>query len=183
MARTITALFDTRADADAGAERLRQAGVNSVNVHDQTSHSASGHSASGFSETASADTAPADTRSSDTTGSATADSTTSKDRGLWAAIKNAVLPDEDRHTYEEGLRRGGFLLTADVEDDATPAAVRALEDANSVDLDARTQEWRAAGWNDQPGSSDLDDDTIYAGRDDVYSGSRFRSYGYPIDRS
>ena len=168
MARTITALFDTRADADAGAARLRQAGVDSVSIHDQPSHGATA-------------TGAADNGTSG--GSEFADSTTSKDRGLWAAIKNAVLPNEDRHAYEEGLRRGGFLLTADVEDDVTPAAVRALEDANSVDLDARTQEWRATGWSDQSGTGELDDDTTYAGREQAYSGSRFRSYGYPVDRS
>lgn len=159
MARTITALFDTKADADAGAARLRQAGIDSVHVHEQATHHETAHSD-------------------------TADTTTLKDRGMWAAIKNAVLPAEDRHTYEEGVRRGGFLLTADVDDDATPAAVRALEEANSVDLDERSQQWRTDGWNYQSGTSDLDDDdVIYADRDTAYSSSRFRSYGTPIDRS
>lgn len=112
MSRTITALFDTKADADAGAERLRQAGVDAghVSVHDQTTHKTAGtHS-------------------------------TATDQGLWASIRNALVPTEDRHAYEEGIRRGGFLLTADVDDDATPAAVKALEEANSVDLDERTQQ-------------------------------------------
>ncbi|MGY2737002.1 hypothetical protein [Sphingomonas sp. UYP23] len=108
MSRTITALFDTKADADAGAERLRQAGIDvgHVSVHDQDTHKTAG----AYS--------------------------TSKDKGLWASIKNVFVPHEDRHTYEEGIRRGGYLLTADVDDDKTPAAVKALEEANTVDLDA-----------------------------------------------
>lgn len=151
MSRTITALFDTKADAEAGAERLRQAGVEAghVSVHDQTTHTTTGaHS-------------------------------TSTDRGLWASIKNAFVPDEDRHTYEEGIRRGGFLLTADVDDDATPAAVRALEEANTVDLDQRTQEWRADGW-DHAASGDTVDDAgeglLYGVREADLGGGRYRSY-------
>ena len=119
MSRTITALFDTRADAEAGGERLRRAGIDAghVNIHDRSSHRTTG------------------------------DYSTQHDRGLWASIKNAVLPDEDRHTYEEGIRRGGVLLTADVDDDNTAAAVSALEGANSIDLDERSQQWRSDGWD------------------------------------
>lgn len=151
MARTITALFDTKADADAGAERLRQAGVDAghVSVHDQTTHQTAGaHS-------------------------------TASDRGLWASIKNAFVPDEDRHTYEEGIRRGGFLLTADVEDDATPAAVKALEEANTVDLDQRTQQWRSQGW-DYAGGVDAEDGAseglLFGARETDTVSPRYRSY-------
>lgn len=152
MSRTITALFDTKADADAGAERLRQAGVDAshVGVHDQTTHTTTGtHS-------------------------------TSADKGLWASIKNAFVPDEDRHTYEEGLRRGGFLLTADVDDDATPAAVKALEEANSVDLDERAQEWRSDGWDyvaPRQTIDDADEGVLYGVREADVGGPGYRSYG------
>ena len=150
MSRTITALFDTKADAEAGAERLRQAGVDadSVSVHDKSSHAVSG------------------------------EYSTQTDQGLWAKIKSAMLPDEDRHTYEEGVRRGGFLLTADVDDDATPGAVKALEDANSIDLDERSQQWRSDGWNyGAENSAAGDDDFTFAERDSDFSTNRYRSYG------
>lgn len=151
MSRTITALFDTRADADAGAERLRLAGIDAthVTVHDQLTHKAS--------ETYS----------------------TSKDRGFWASIKNTFLPREDRHAYEEGVRRGGFLLTADVDDDSTPAAVQALEEANSVDLDARSAQWRSEGWTYAGGADvfdDADEATLYGSRETGIGGTRYRSY-------
>jgi len=153
MARTITALFDTRADAEAGGERLRQAGVDAsnVHVHDQGTHKTSG------------------------------DYSTHEDRGLWASIKHAFLPDQDRHTYEEGIRRGGFLLIADVDDDRTSTAVDALENANSVDLDARSQQWREDGWDypaTQVGAFGRVDgaDEQYGIRDPEYDGSRYRSY-------
>ena len=156
MSRTITALFDTRADADAGAERLRQAGVDAghVSVHDQSSHTTKGTYS------------------------------THEDKGLWASIKRTFLPDTDRYAYEEGIRRGGFLLTADVDDDKTPAAVAALENANSVDLDERTQQWRNEGW-DAAGADTLagaDEAALYGYRDTTDSGTRYRSYSArPLD--
>ncbi len=151
MSRTITALFDTKADADAGAERLRQAGIDAghVSVHDQTTHKTAGTYSTGT------------------------------DKGLWASIKNAFVPHEDRHTYEEGIRRGGFLLTADLDDDKTPAAVKALEEANSVDLDARSQQWRSEGWDYAAPTGDLDDlddDLPYGSRETELGGAGYRSY-------
>lgn len=120
MSSTITALFDSRADAEAAKERLKDAHVDAshVHIHDKTS---SGYKESGYS--------------------------THQDHGIWSSIKNAFLPDEDRHTYEEGVRRGGALLTADVDDDRLDDAVRVLESANTVDIDDRSNEWRSSGWD------------------------------------
>ena len=91
MSSTITAMFDTRADAEAAKERLKASNVDAdhIHVHDQSS---AGYNEQGYS--------------------------THNDRGIWESVKNAFLPDEDRHTYEEGVRRGGAVLTADVDDDA-----------------------------------------------------------------
>ena len=120
MSRTITALFDSRSDAEAAKERLKASRVDAdhVHIHDKSS--------AGFKENA---------------------YSTHEDRGVWDSIKNAFLPDEDRHTYEEGVRRGGYLLTADVDDDCVDDAVRVLEDSNSIDIDDRAQQWRSQGWN------------------------------------
>ena len=119
MSRTITALFDTRPDADAGRQRLIDAHLHADNIkiHDKSSVGEAGYSS---------DTQP----------------------GMWASIKNAFLPNEDRHTYEEGVRRGGFLLTADVDEDQADEAVRALDDAyaKGVDIDERANQWKSQGW-------------------------------------
>lgn len=56
------------------------------------------------------------------------------------------VPAEDRATYEEGLRRGGTLLLARVEDAEVEAVIVVLEKTGAVDLDAREREWRAGGW-------------------------------------
>ena len=120
MSSTITAMFDTRADADAAKERLKAADVDAdhIQVHDKSS---AGHKEQGYS--------------------------THEDHGIWASVKNAFLPDEDRHTYEEGVRRGGAVLTADVEDDDVAGAVKVLEEAGSVDVDDRASQWRQSGWD------------------------------------
>jgi uncharacterized protein (TIGR02271 family) len=126
MATTITALFDSRADAEQAKERLRGAQIDAdnVHIHDKSSN---GYKESGYS--------------------------THQDRGFWDSIKNAFVPDEDRHTYEEGVRRGGALLTADVDDDRVDEAVRVLEEARSVDIDDRSSQWRASGWDYQAPAS------------------------------
>ena len=120
MSSTITAMFDTRADAEAAKERLKTSNVDAdhIHIHDKSS---AGYQEQGHS--------------------------THAEPGIWASIKNAFLPDEDRHTYEEGVRRGGAVLTADVDDDAVGRAIDVLEEAGSVDIDERANDWRQSGWN------------------------------------
>lgn len=122
MSRTVTALFDTKPDAEAGRDRLMAAKLDADNVQimDQ--------SMAGEGK----------------------DYSTQDKPGMWASIKNAFLPDEDRHTYEEGVRRGGFLLTADVDEGEVDMAVRALEDTNGVDIEERSKTWKSEGWDYQP---------------------------------
>ena len=119
MSNTITALFDTRAEAEAAKQRLQSARVDADNIHIHDK-SSTGYKESGYSS--------------------------HEDVGFWDSIKNAFVPDEDRHTYEEGVRRGGALLTADVDDDCIDEAVKILEDADTVDIDDRSSQWRSSGW-------------------------------------
>ena len=123
MTRTITALFDHRADAEAAEQRLQAANIDADHIRIQDK------SSTGYNET----------------GHSTHD-----EPGLWGSIKNAFLPDEDRHTYEEGVRRGGVLLTVDVDEDHVDDAVRVLEEAETVDIDDRSQQWRSSGWTGSP---------------------------------
>ena len=121
MSRTLTALFDSRADAEAAKTRLESANIDisKVHVHDQAS--------TGYNQSSAY--------------------STHQDKGFWANLKGAFLPDEDRHTYEEGIRRGGALLTAEVDEDNADEAVGILESANSIDLDDRSGQWRQSGWD------------------------------------
>ena len=121
MSRTLTALFDSRADAEAAKSRLQASSIDisGVHVHDQQS--------TGYNESSAY--------------------STHENKGFWSNLKGAFLPDEDRHTYEEGIKRGGALLTAEVDEDDADEAVRILESADSIDLDDRTSNWKQSGWN------------------------------------
>jgi uncharacterized protein (TIGR02271 family) len=68
------------------------------------------------------------------------------DKGLWEKIKDFFSGDEDRYIYEEGLRRGGYLLTAEVDESEADQACALLEQSSAVDLKTREAEWRAQGW-------------------------------------
>lgn len=69
------------------------------------------------------------------------------------AARGLTVPAEDRATYEEGLRRGGVLLLARVEDAEVEAVIVVLEQTGAVDLDARERDWRAQGWTGGSGAS------------------------------
>ena len=47
------------------------------------------------------------------------------------------LPAEDHHSYAEGLRRGGFLLSANVEAELYDRALEIMETGGAVDMDER----------------------------------------------
>ena len=121
MSRTVTAMFDSRSQAEAARERLTQSRIDAddVRIVDQSS-SASASSESGES---------------------------GEGQGLWSAIKSAFIPPEDSHSYEEGMRRGGYLLCARVDEDCADEAIRILDESDSVDLDERETSWRSEGWS------------------------------------
>lgn len=58
----------------------------------------------------------------------------------------ARLPEEDRAVWEEGLRRGGALLRAEVVEPGLQLAMDAMEAAGAVDLETREAAWRSEGW-------------------------------------
>jgi Domain of unknown function (DUF2382) len=119
--RTITAFFDKRDDASAAIQRLVTAGVqrNQITMVEGSKQGSASRS-SGQGDT-----------------------------GFWDALKDFFLPDEDRYTYSEGLRRGGFLVTVRTNNDLYDRALAILDDEGTVDLDQRTATWRKEGWQPQ----------------------------------
>jgi hypothetical protein len=67
--------------------------------------------------------------------------------GLIGALTEAGVPERDAHIYAEGVRRGGTLVTAKV-DDARAAETQAiLQRYKSVNLTERGEAYRASGWS------------------------------------
>jgi uncharacterized protein (TIGR02271 family) len=64
---------------------------------------------------------------------------------FWAHVKEMFMPERDRHTIEESIRRGEYVLVADVDEARVDEAVERLELSGAVDLDEREGQWRAAG--------------------------------------
>ena len=135
--RTLTALYDTKAAADAAKTKLTALGISGsdVSIHDQGSAGAMGGSG-----------------------------TTLAEDGMLSGLKNLFGAHEDTHAYSEGLRRGHFLLTANVDEMKTDAAIQALEGSCAVDFDAKQSEWKTAGWS-APAAPTMAASTGMAGRD------------------
>lgn len=118
--RSLTAMFDTRAEADRAVEALRAAGIADVVL---TGGENAGYTAE---------------RAENRT----------EERGFFEALGDFFFPDEDRYVYAEGLNRGGFLVTvSNIPAHQYETALDILDDEGAVDLDARESEWRSQGWS------------------------------------
>jgi uncharacterized protein (TIGR02271 family) len=102
MTRTITALFDTPAEAERAAQDLA---TNIGGVRGEVY----------------------DTKRS-------------------GELSRLSIPGEDRATFDEGIRRGGAILHAQVPDHQFEAAADVLERDGAVDIDEREAAWRKEGW-------------------------------------
>ena len=119
--RTLTALYQSRADAEAAAGRLRAANLGSdIDIHD-------------------------DATASTTIGSAGA-AAANAGEGFMGKMKSLFGGHEDTHTYAEGVRRGHFLLTAKVDEFRATEAAELLDASDAVDLDRTEQSWKSEGW-------------------------------------
>jgi len=66
--------------------------------------------------------------------------------GIIGALTQAGVSEEDAHVYAEGVRRGGALVSARIEDDEANAAESILRAASTVDVTERRAAYRAEGW-------------------------------------
>ncbi|MEE1611903.1 YsnF/AvaK domain-containing protein [Microvirga sp. CF3016] len=136
--RLVTAFFDSRSDAEQAISRLHAAGIARESIRLTLSEQDGGT-----------------TRGTDT------QSFPEASVGLWESLRDLFLPDEDRHTYAEGLRRGGYLVSVNATDADYERVIDILDDEGTIDIDERSNSWRSEGWT---GTSDV-------GTSDVLSGS------------
>lgn len=123
--RSLSALFDTRAEADRAVAALLEAGIADAVL--------TGGENQGYGSV------PRDA------------SVENRDKGFFEQLGDFFFPDEDRYTYAEGLNRGAFLVTVDnIPADQYERALDILDDEGAVDLDAREAEWRSEGWTNEP---------------------------------
>jgi len=118
--RTVTAFFDSRSDAEAAIERIVEAGVarHAVKMVEGADPSTGG----------AATAAPVE------------------DRSFFDKLGDFFMPDEDRHAYAEGLRRGGYLVSVPTTAGNRDTILDILDDEGTVDMDERETTWRSEGW-------------------------------------
>lgn len=114
--RQITALFDSRTDADAAARRIADLGIGQDDIN--------------IVEGAADEATQPDT-----------------DKGFMEKLGEFFSGgSDDRATYSEGLRRGGYMLVVTTTGADRDRVIDILDDEGTVDLDAREAEWRTEGW-------------------------------------
>ena len=125
--RTVTAMFDTAAEAERAVARLRAAGIAKSQIN--------------LTQGA-ADSYRTDVDYSDST-------YRDQHKGFWDSLADFFFPEEDRYAYAEGLARGSHMVTVTGFDGTLyDTVVDILDDEGSVDLDSRETEWKSSGWND-----------------------------------
>lgn len=116
QSRAIAAFFDTKSAAEKAVADLAAAGISRSHVS-----MVEGSSAAGATPTASHE-------------------------GFLQSLKDMIMPDEDRHSYAEGLRRGGYLVSIKTEDANHDRVLDILDRDGAVDMDQRETTWRGEGW-------------------------------------
>lgn len=117
--KSVSALFDDRAEAQRAVERLRTSGISEDHIR-MVEGSAGG---------------------------TTAQRSPEEDKSFWDSLSDFFFPEEDRYAYAEGLSRGGYLVTVSgISAAHYDAALDILDDEGTVDLNEREATWRAEGW-------------------------------------
>jgi uncharacterized protein (TIGR02271 family) len=120
MNSTLTAFFDNKGEADRAVSRLIEAGVANDAIR----------LLPGNKDDRAAPAGP------------------EVHRGFFESLAEFFLPDEDRHSYAEGLSRGGYLVTVtNLNGSLYATALDILDDEGAVDFDQREAGWRSEGWS------------------------------------
>jgi hypothetical protein len=91
--------------------------------------------------------------------------------GLVGALTEAGVSEDEAPVYAEGVRRGGTLVSAKV-NDADQARLEALMTPSSVNLQDRRAAWEKSGWNGYDPSSKPYDAAQVRKERELYSTTR-----------
>jgi hypothetical protein len=172
--RTVSALFDTYADAQAAVSNLEAAGIPSDDISIVANNSdgryrddtdaaegagtgaglgamigGAGGLLAGLGLLAIPGVGPvvaAGWLAATAAGAATGAVVGGAAGGIVGALTESGVPERDAHLYAEGVRRGGTLVTARVEDSRADTADSILRAANWVDPDDRRKRYEQEGW-------------------------------------
>jgi len=66
--------------------------------------------------------------------------------GVLGTIAGLGVPQDDAHTYAEGIRRGGSLVVVQTTEERADAAQAILSQNHPIDVSTRANRWRESGW-------------------------------------
>ncbi|WEZ82372.1 hypothetical protein P6U16_14670 [Rhizobium sp. 32-5/1] len=199
MTKTVTGLFDHYSDASAAVEELKSAGIpdrdislvsnNSDGRHSDDNNAAEGAGAgagigaavggaggllTGLGIMAIPGVGPvvaAGWLAATAAGAIAGAVVGGAAGGLIGALTDSGVDENDAHVYAEGVRRGGTLVTAKVDEPLVFEAEAILKRSNWVDLPTRRSEYEGQGWTRFDESAEpysktevVEDRARYAGR-------------------
>jgi len=162
--QTITALFDTRAEATQAIEELVKAGIPRTTIKLMPED----------------DIASA---SNTTRGSYDA---TRDEKGFWATLSDFFMPDEDRYTYAEAMHRGSIMVSVTVDEAQATRAEDILDKYGTINIDEREASWRKEGWKGYTSTAGRDaaipivEEQLKVGKRQV-SGGRVKVRSYVVE--
>lgn len=68
--------------------------------------------------------------------------------GLVSWLRQNGVPEDQAGTYCEAVRRGGFLLITQADEEQAEQAVAIIGEHRLIDMDAATLDWHRAGWTE-----------------------------------
>lgn len=175
MTKTVTGLFDHYSDATSAVDQLKAAGISDGDISIVSNNSDGGHKASDNDAAEDAGTGAgigaavggvgglltglgimaipgvgpvvaAGWLAATAAGAVAGAVVGGAAGGLIGALTDSGVDERDAHIYAEGVRRGGTLVTAKVEEGRAAEAEAILQRSNWVDLPTRRSAYEGQGW-------------------------------------
>jgi uncharacterized protein (TIGR02271 family) len=141
MAKTVTCLYSSDAEASSIVRRLEDANISQgkICLFTQTGNSRFWEGTSSFGS----------------------DASTAGDNNVAHYLTSNGVPADDAHAYAEGVRRGHALVAVRCDDDEVDRVVDILDNDDVLDIDERQDTWRSEGWTGYDSSnSDMRDASL-----------------------
>lgn len=98
--------------------------------------------------------------------------------GIIGGLIGLGIPEEEAHTYAEGVRRGHTLVTVRAADEIAPNIADIMNRHDPIDVNTRAEQWRREGWTGRydekaprySGTIPVTEEKVTVGKREVASG-------------
>lgn len=85
-------------------------------------------------------------------------------QGFWQSLTDFFMPEQDRHSYAEGLSRGGYMVAvSNISGAHYDRVLEILDREGALDLEQEEEQWRGTGWTGYEADDDYALDTTAVG--------------------